>query len=85
MLWTVEYFQDIHKILAKDAILTTYSIATPIRLSIYQNNFFIYEYKPTSSNRITIALNKKEIDNNFKYIDMELKKTRNTTAKALYD
>jgi tRNA U34 5-methylaminomethyl-2-thiouridine-forming methyltransferase MnmC len=86
-LWTVEYFDDINKLLKKDAILTTYSIATPIRLSIYQNDFLIYEYKPNNSNRITIALNKKEIhhNTNFKYIDMELKKTRNTTARALYD
>ena len=84
-LWTVEYFKKIGAILSEDAILTTYSIATPIRLSIYENNFSIYEYKPNNSNRITIALNKKEIDKNFKYIDMELKKTRNTTAKALYD
>jgi len=85
LLWTVEYFKDINRILSEDAILTTYSIATPIRLSIYENKFSIYEYKPNDSNRITIALNKKEIDTNFKYIDMELKKTRNTTANALYD
>jgi len=85
LLWTVEYFKDIADILSKNAILTTYSIATPIRLSIYENKFSIYEYKPNDSNRITIALNKKEIDNSFKYIDMKLKKTRNTTAKALYD
>ena len=85
LLWTSEYFRDIAKILKNDAILTTYSIATPIRLSIYLNSFIIYEYKPNNSNRITIALNKKEIDNNFKYIDMELKQIRNTKAKALYD
>ena len=84
-LWSVEYFKDIKNTLSSDAILTTYSIATPIRLSIYENDFNIYEYKPENSNRITIALNKKEIQKEYKYIDMELKKTRNTTAKALYD
>ena len=84
-LWTVEYFGDIYDLLSNDAILTTYSIATPIRLSIFNNNFLIYEYKPNDSNRITIALNKAEIDTNYKYIDMELKQKRNTTAKALYD
>ena len=84
-LWTVEYFSDIKKTLSNDAIVTTYSIATPIRLSIYQNGFSIYEYKPENSNRITIALNKKEKNDTFKYIDMELKKERNQTAKALYD
>jgi len=84
-LWTVQYFNDISNILSNDAILTTYSIATPIRLSIYENNLSIYEYKPDDSNKITIALNKKEREQNFKYIDMELKKQRNKTAKALYD
>ena len=85
LLWTVEYFQDIRKTLSSDAIMTTYSIATPIRLSIYKNEFTIYEHKPENSNRITIALNKKEISTQFKYIDMQLKQQRNTTAKALYD
>ncbi|MGB5866311.1 MAG: MnmC family methyltransferase [Arcobacteraceae bacterium] len=84
-LWTVEYFGDIRETLSLDAILTTYSIATPIRLSIYENDFSIYEYKPENSNRITIALNKKEREDQYKYIDMELKKTRNITAKPLYD
>ncbi|MDB4257457.1 MnmC family methyltransferase [Arcobacteraceae bacterium] len=84
-LWTVEYFKDIKKALSHNAIMTTYSIATPIRLSIYENDFTIYEYKPDNSNRITIALNKKEIDTKFKHIDMEVKKQRNTTALPLYD
>ncbi|MEA3554923.1 MAG: MnmC family methyltransferase [Campylobacterota bacterium] len=87
LLWTQEYFKEISSILSDDAIITTYSIATPIRLSIYNNDLKIYEYKPENSNRITIALNKKEIhkDINYKYIDMELKQQRNKTAKALKD
>jgi len=85
LLWTQEYFGQIKKILNDDAIITTYSIATPIRLSIYNNGFNIYEYKPNSSNRITLALNNKTIDTNYKYIDMELKQQRNKTATALKD
>ncbi|MEA2018377.1 MAG: MnmC family methyltransferase [Campylobacterota bacterium] len=94
-LWTQEYFGQIKSILNKNAIITTYSIATPIRLSIYNNDLKIYEYKPdnscnsagTRTNRITIALNKKEIhkDINYKYIDMELKQQRNTKAMPLKD
>ena len=86
-LWTQEYFEQIKSVLNDDAIITTYSIATPIRLSIYNNDLTIYEYKPESSNRITIALNKKEIhkDIKYKYIDMELKQQRNKIAKALKD
>lgn len=84
-LWTVEYFADIKKALSVDAILTTYSIATPVRLSLYKNDFVIYLHKPETTNKITIALNKKEIDQNYQYIDMELKQQRNTVSKPLYD
>ncbi|WP_419678047.1 tRNA (5-methylaminomethyl-2-thiouridine)(34)-methyltransferase MnmD [Aliarcobacter lanthieri] len=82
-LWTKEYFDDIYKICKKNAILTTYAIATPIRLSMYEAGFFIYETKPTKR-KITIALKTKE-DINANYIDMELKKIRNPNAIALYD
>ncbi len=85
LLWTQEYFAQVNKLLTSDAIITTYSIATPIRLSIYNNQLNIYEYKPNDSNRITIALNKKQREDKYKYIDMELKKQRNTTAIALRD
>jgi tRNA U34 5-methylaminomethyl-2-thiouridine-forming methyltransferase MnmC len=44
-LWTKEYFSDINHILSNNAIITTYSVATPIRLSMYENNLHIYEYK----------------------------------------
>ncbi|MCK5110752.1 MAG: hypothetical protein KAQ94_04450 [Arcobacteraceae bacterium] len=86
-LWTKEYFNDIYKLLDKDAIITTYSIATPIRLSMYENNLFIYEYKNDFTNRITIAMkNKFTIEpSGYKYIDMELKKQRNSSAKPLRD
>lgn len=87
LLWTQEYFAQVKKVLNQDAIITTYSIATPIRLSIYKNDMIIYEYKPKDSNKITISLNKKTIhkDDDFKYIDMDLKQQRNTEAKALSD
>lgn len=85
LLWTQEYFGQIKNVLNDDAIITTYSIATPIRLSIYNNGLNIYEYKPDNSNRITLALNKKQIDTKYKYIDMELKQQRNKTAIALHD
>jgi len=85
LLWTQEYFQQIKNILSDDAMITTYSIATPIRLSIYNNKINIYEYKPENSNKITIALNKRQIDTNYRYIDMKLKQQRNTTATALKD
>lgn len=85
LLWTQEYFAQIKKILKEDAIITTYSIATPIRLSIYNNGLEIYEYKPDNSNRITLAFNKKERNSYYKYVDMKLKQKRNIAAKPLHD
>lgn len=87
LLWTQEYFSDIYKLLSNDGIITTYSIATPIRLGIYENNLTIYEYKTQLKDRSTLAFKTKpkNIYDNYKYIDMELKKQRNTTAKSLRD
>ncbi len=84
-LWTKEYFKDISKTLSDDAIITTYSIATPVRLSMWENSIEIYEYKKGDTDRSTIGLNKKDIDSRYKYIDMVLKQQRNTGAKALED
>ena len=58
LLWTKEYFEDIKKILDEDAIITTYSIATPVRLSMYENGLSIYEIRNNDTNKSTIALNK---------------------------
>lgn len=83
-LWTVEYFKDIFSICNDEAVVTTYAIATPIRLSLYKAGFEIYEINPTVNRKQTIALKKKQnID--AKYIDMKLKQIRNKEAKALYD
>lgn len=83
-LWSVEYFKDIYKICSEDCIMTSYSIATPVRLSMFEAGFEIYQIKPSGEKKQTIALkNKKDID--AKYIDMNLKKQRNKEAKALYD
>lgn len=83
-LWSVEYFKDIYSICSKDSILTSYSIATPVRLSLYEAGFEIYEINPTGRMKQTIALKKKK-EFNGKYIDMQLKKQRNKEAKAIYD
>lgn len=86
-LWTKEYFFDISQILSSNAIVTTYSIATPIRLSMYENNLYILEYKYNQKRRATIASNF-IIPNNFlnlKSIDMIKKKINNPLAKSLKD
>ncbi len=82
-LWSVEYFTDIYKLCNDDAILTTYSIATNIRLSMNEAGFEIYEIKPVKKKQTLAFKEKQNID--AKYIDMELKKQRNKEAKAIYD
>lgn len=82
-LWTYEYFQDINHACNKNAIVTTYSVATNVRLSMWQAGFEIYEIKPVKKKQ-TIAF-KKQQNIDAKYIDMILKQTRNKEAKAIYD
>lgn len=83
-LWSVEYFKDIYKACSEDCIITTYSVATPVRLSLFEAGFEIYEINPTGKRKQSIALKtKKNID--AKYIDMNLKKQRNKEAKPIYD
>ena len=83
-LWSVEYFKDIYKVCNENCILTTYSIATPVRLSLFEAGFEIYEINPTGKMKQSIAFKSKK-DINAKYIDMNLKKERNKEAKAIYD
>jgi tRNA U34 5-methylaminomethyl-2-thiouridine-forming methyltransferase MnmC len=82
-LWTKEYFDDIYKLCKNDSIMSSYAIATPIRLSMYEAGFFIYENRPVKR-KITLAFKQKQ-DLIEKYIDMELKKQRNKEAVALHD
>ncbi len=82
-LWTKQYFDDIYKICKKDCIISTYSIATPVRLSLREAGFYIYEYTPIKRKSSLCFKNKQNII--AKYIDMELKKERNKKARALYD
>jgi tRNA U34 5-methylaminomethyl-2-thiouridine-forming methyltransferase MnmC len=83
LLWTVEYFGDIVQLLKEDAIVTTYAVATPVRLSMYQNDLLIYEIQSDTKRKSTIALRSQ--NDNYHFVDMELKKQRNKDAKALYD
>ncbi len=83
-LWSVEYFKDIFKACNDNCILTTYSVATAVRLSLFEAGFEIYEINPTGRRKQSIALKtKKNIE--AKYIDMNLKKVRNKEATAIYD
>ena len=82
-LWSVEYFEDIYRLCSKNAIVTSYSVSTNIRLSMHEAGFEIYEIKPVKKKQTIAFKRKQNID--AKYIDMHLKKQRNKEAKALYD
>ncbi|RXJ91797.1 hypothetical protein CRV01_01515 [Arcobacter sp. CECT 8983] len=83
-LWTVEYFKDIFNASNNEVIVTTYSIASNVRLSLYKAGFEVFEINPTGKRKQTIAIKSKK-DINAKYIDMQLKQERNKELKALYD
>jgi len=82
-LWTKEYFDDIYRLCNDTCVMSSYSVATPIRLSMNEAGFFIYEYRP-EKRKITLATKSKK-DVLGKFIDMDLKRQRNKEAKAIYD
>jgi tRNA U34 5-methylaminomethyl-2-thiouridine-forming methyltransferase MnmC len=83
LLWTYEWFQDVRAICNDDAILTTYSTAAAIRLGLYENGFFIFLHHAKLMRSSTVASLK--MLEGLEYIDMELKKERNPTARSLKD
>lgn len=82
-LWTKEYFDDIYRISNQTSIMSTYAIATPIRLSMNEAGFFIYQHRPVKR-KITLSFKEKQ-EQIGKYVDMDLKRERNKEAKAIYD
>jgi len=83
LLWTTEYFKDVRAICKEDAILTTYSTAAAIRLGLYENDFLIFVHRAEMMRYSTVASLKMLED--LEYIDMELKKVRNSKAKSMKD
>jgi tRNA U34 5-methylaminomethyl-2-thiouridine-forming methyltransferase MnmC len=83
LLWTTEYFKNIRAICKEDAILTTYSTAAAIRLGLYENDFLIFVHRAEMMRYSTVA-SLKMLDD-LEYIDMELKKVRNPTARSMKD
>ncbi len=82
LLWTTEHFCDIRNICKDDALLTTYSTAAAIRLGLYENGFYIFVHRAELMRYSTVA-SLKMLD--LEYIDMELKKVRNTEARSMKD
>jgi tRNA U34 5-methylaminomethyl-2-thiouridine-forming methyltransferase MnmC len=82
LLWTKEYFADIRALSSEDIIITTYSTAITTRMGLYENGYSIFLFEGKDIRPSTIA-SLKMLD--IKYIDMELKKSRNLNAKSLRD
>ena len=76
LLWTVEYFGDLYKILSDDGVLTTYSIAAPVRLGLWEAGFKVYEMQPEGLKKMTVA-SKKALP--LQRIDMEKKMARSSS------
>ncbi len=82
LLWTREYFGDIRALSKKDTIITTYSVASSVRMGLYENGFNIFKVNNSIVRSSTIA----SLDIlDLEYIDMELKKIRNPNLKSLRD
>jgi len=85
LLWTKEWFAQVRAVCRDDAILTTYSTAAAVRLGLYENGFGIYIHRGERVRYSTVASLQPLDDNDLEYIDMELKKIRNTEARSLLD
>jgi len=83
LLWTQEYFGDIQKIMARDGIVTTYSIALATRLALHANGFKLYLYQDQKIRSSTIAsLQKIE---GIEEVNMAHKMAINPNVKPLRD
>ena len=83
LLWTKEWFREVRSRCNDDAILTTYSTAAAIRLGLYENGFFIFVHRAEMMRYSTVA--SLEMLTGLEYIDMELKKVRNSEARSMRD
>jgi tRNA U34 5-methylaminomethyl-2-thiouridine-forming methyltransferase MnmC len=82
-LWTVEYFSLIRDVVTCQALLTTYSTSTPVRLALYENGFRIYSYQHDKVREGTIASIVKI--EGLQEVDMERKIKVSSKNKALQD
>ncbi|WP_456380862.1 tRNA (5-methylaminomethyl-2-thiouridine)(34)-methyltransferase MnmD [Hydrogenimonas sp.] len=83
LLWTKEYFADLACHLTPEAVVTTYSSATPVRMGMVENGLYVYEPPAEGVRSGTIASPSPDLP--LKPIDMALKKVRNPSAAPLDD
>jgi tRNA U34 5-methylaminomethyl-2-thiouridine-forming methyltransferase MnmC len=83
LLWTKEYFDELTSRLSDEAIITTYSSATPVRMGMVENGLFVYNPPSEGVRSGTIASPSQSLP--LEPIDMALKKMRNPAAAPLHD
>jgi len=83
LLWTKEYFSDVKKVMKKDGVLTTYSMALSTRLALYENGFNIYINRGEGFRDATVA-SLSELDG-FLPVDMKHKISCNPDIRSLTD
>jgi len=81
-LWTIEYFSQIKKILDKNGVITTYSVATPVRCALYKLGFNLYTHPYENVRKGTIASFAKL---NFPNVDFKMKLQRIKGCECLKD
>lgn len=82
MLWTVEYFSQIARVLRPEGILTTYSTALQTRLALYENGFGVYINEGTGFRNATLA---SRHSLHYKCVDMKHKIACNPLVIPLRD
>lgn len=83
LLWTREYFTDVARLMGDEGIVTTYSIALPIRMALYENGFNVYLNAGEGYRSATVA--SVRLLSEFEKIDVEHKMKCNPDIRSLRD
>ncbi len=83
LLWTREYFAQIRDRIRDDGVLTTYSIASAVRMGLHENGFNLFISSGDQLRDWTLA--SPQILKGLTQIDMVLKQERNPNARSLRD
>lgn len=83
LLWTKEYFADMARLMGDKGIITTYSIALPIRMALHENGFNVYLNTGEGYRSATVATRRLLCE--FEKIDVEHKMKCNPDTRSLGD
>ncbi|MDP2079147.1 MAG: MnmC family methyltransferase [Sulfuricurvum sp.] len=83
LLWTKEYFADVARLMGDTGVVTTYSIALPIRMALYENGFNVYLNTGEGHRSATVA--SKRLLGEYEKIDVEHKMKCNPDVRSLRD